>query len=492
MAKADNGWMRTTPRDGSWRPSIWATAAAALVWPGVVTILAVADQKVQTAIAAVLYVLAVVMAARIGGAPAGVVSALLSFLALNFFFTEPVHTFAVGTPEDLVALFAFLVTAVVVGVLVSSLVDARAKAERRELETGVMGRLATRLLGGEPTEKVFKDFTEDLRDIFQLRACALTTSFSATETAKQEELGEPTDRFCLNAKDHDLGEITVWSVPGSKLTDDERSVVRSIASQFSIALEGMRLTGEVRKAELEAHSSQLKAALFSGVTHDVKTPLAAITASVTSLQEGRIDEAARTEHIQTIRQEADRLHRVVNNLLDVARLRAGALVVKKVPTPMDELMESVLNRLRPLLDGRPVDIRVGEDVPQVPMDVVQIDQVLSNLIENAIKFSPARAPISLLAVGSQHSVRVTVSDHGPGIPKEDRLRIFEPFERGDNSTSGTGLGLAISSAIVAAHGGRMWVSDNPSGGAAFTFELPCAPRELSGQEVTVAPTGPGR
>ena len=144
----------------------------------------------------------------------------------------------------------------------------------------------------------------------------------------------------------------------------------------------------------------------------------------------------------------------------------------KVPSAIEELMESVLNRLRPSLEGRHVDMRVGEGLPEVPMDVVQIDQVLTNLIENAIKFTPPGSPISLTAVGHLGAVRVTVADRGPGIQKEDRDRIFEPFERGGESVSGTGLGLTISSAIVAAHGGRMWVSENPTGGAAFTFELP--------------------
>jgi two-component system, OmpR family, sensor histidine kinase KdpD len=215
------------------------------------------------------------------------------------------------------------------------------------------------------------------------------------------------------------------------------------------------------------------------VTHDVKTPLAAIMASVTSLIDGRgFSEQERGQHLDTIKQEAERLHRVVNNLLDVARLRAGALVPAKHLSPIDELIESVISRLRPLLDGRHIDLRIGEDVPEVPMDVVQIDQVLTNLVENAIKFTPQGTPITLSAVGSNEVVRVTVADRGPGIPKEDRARIFEPFERAAESRSGTGLGLAISKAIVVVHDGRMWVSDNPAGGAAFTFELPCTP-ELS-------------
>ena len=136
-------------------------------------------------------------------------------------------------------------------------------------------------------------------------------------------------------------------------------------------------------------------------------------------------------------------------------------------------------------------MRTGDDLPEVPMDVVQIDQVLTNLLENAAKFTPPDGPISLSAVGSDEVVRVTVADRGPGIAKDDRLRIFEPFERGTTSGTGTGLGLTISNAIVAAHGGRMWVSDNPAGGAAFTFELPCA-SDVHREEVGDAGAGARR
>lgn len=164
------------------------------------------------------------------------------------------------------------------------------------------------------------------------------------------------------------------------------------------------------------------------------------------------------------------------------------MVPMKKPTAIDELMESVVSRLQPLLDGREVDMRIGDDVPEVPIDVVQIDQVFTNLIENAVKFTPPGSPISLVVVGNDQGVRVTVADRGPGIPKEDRTRIFEPFERAATTASGTGLGLAISNAIVIAHGGRMWVSNQPTGGAAFTFELPSTPSENS-REVTRARTG---
>lgn len=432
---------------------------------------------------ALLYVLGVVIAARVGGAWAGVCASALSFLTLNFFFTEPLHTFVVGAAEDWVSLLVFLITSVVIGVLLSSALGSKASAEQRELEARLVNHLAARLLAGEPTEKTLEGFADGLCALFDLRGCEITTSFSPSALAQKGDLVGEAEVIPLRGKNQNLGEMRLWLGGEPSLDDDERRAIRSLATQLALALEGVRLSVEVRRAELDAQASDLKAALFSGVTHDVKTPLAAITASVTSLIEGSdFSEDARQEHLETIRQEADRLHRVVNNLLDVARMRAGVLVAIKSPSPIDELMESVLNRLRPILDGRPVDIRVGEDVPEIAMDVVQIDQVLTNLVENAVKFTAPGSPIALTAVGGTDVVRITVADQGPGIPKDQRGRIFEPFERGTGKGAGTGLGLAICDAIVNAHGGRMWVTDSPRGGAAFTFELPCPPMEP--EEVT--------
>jgi two-component system sensor histidine kinase KdpD len=257
------------------------------------------------------------------------------------------------------------------------------------------------------------------------------------------------------------------------LDPEEKALVESVAGQLSLALESIRLTEEVRTAQLDAETSRLRAALFSGVTHDLKTPLAAITASVTSLLEGTaFSEQQRYEHLDTIRQEAEHLNRVVTNLMDLARLRAGALVPKRVPAAMDELIEAVVARNQPFLGGRDVSIDLKGELPEMLMDVVQIDQVLTNLLENASKFTPPGTPIQITAGGGADSVRVTVSDKGPGIAPADRERVFQAFERGAAEVAGTGLGLAIARAAVVAHGGRMWAQEAPGGGAALTFELP--------------------
>ena len=483
--------MKPTLRWGP--PSKWRRLVAAATIPAaVVTLLAVPPGHPPSALVAVVYVLAVVVAARLGGAISGAVASILAFLALNFFFTSPLHTFAVAEPEDLVALIVFLVVAVIVGLLLSSAVEAKESAQRRELEARLLNRLATKLLSGEPTEKVLGDLAEGIRDLFGFRRCEIHTSFTAAPSVAGEATDHPPHVVHAKAHGDQIGEIRIWSDDHDVLSSNEETVIGSLATQLALALEGMRLSVEVRRAELDAQSAQLKAALFSGITHDVKTPIAAIMASVTSLIDGHgFKEVDRRDHLETIKQEAERLHRVVNNLLDVARLRAGALVATKVATPIDEVMESVINRLGPLLEGRTIEMRIADDVPEIPIDVVQIDQVLTNLLENAVKFTPPDSPISLSAVGRHEVVRVTVADHGPGVQADDRVRIFEPFERGEEPASGTGLGLAISNAIVVAHGGRMWVSNNAAGGAAFTFELPIEPRSLP-EEVSDVRSGARR
>jgi len=490
--KADN--MKMTNVGSRWNSPLpfQIRAAVAFVAPAFVTLLAIPSMHPPTAVVALLFVLAVLVATRVGGAVSGVAASFVSFLSLNFFFTPPLHTFFVGTIEDVVALGVFLVVSVTVGLLVASAVAARLNVERREVGARLTSRLATRLLSGDSPRDVLEEFSRGLSGMLHLAGCAISTSFASdVKVVLKDVEGAPGEEIRLRAGSVDIGRITVWP-DKRRLSSDDRAVLRSLGTQLALALEGMRLSTEVRRAELDAHSSRLKAALFSGVTHDVKTPLAAIVASVTSLIDGRdFSKEERWDHLDTIRQEAERLHRLVNNLLDVGRLRSGALVIRKAPAAVDELLESVINRLRPMLHGRRVDLRVAEDVSEVAMDVVQVDQVVTNLIENAVKFSPPGTLISLAAVGDSKSVRVTVADSGPGVPKEDRQRIFEPFERGSSGTSGTGLGLAVADAIVQAHGGRMWVSQSPAGGAAFTFELPHS-ADLRPEEVSDGRASLGR
>jgi two-component system sensor histidine kinase KdpD len=469
------GWQHvvwSAPERGPLRALFVAVAA-----PGLVTCLALIEASVPTSIAAMLYVLAVVAAAATGGTHAGVGASILAFLALNFFFTSPLHTLAVESPSDLVALVVFLVVAVVVGVLVSTALAAKSRAEERERDTRSLNEAATRLFSGGTTNAVLQRFADAVVELLPLARCEIRTDLTDTVIAERGPHGSDGGAYevPIMVTGKQMGTMCVIpTVSKGRLGYGERELVRAFEAELALFLESARLSAKVRRAELDAETSRLKTVVFSGVTHDLKTPLAAITACVTSLLDGsNFTREEERDHLDTIKHEADRLHRLVNNLLDLSRLREGALVPSKVPTSIDELIEGVVGRLQPLLDGREVELRLRDGLPDVALDVVQIDQVLTNLIENAVKFSPPKAPLVIATVGDPRGVRVTVEDRGQGIPRAERDRLFEPFKTGGGERAGTGLGLAIAKAIVAAHGGAMWARKAPSGGAAVTFELPC-------------------
>ena len=451
------------------RAGLWA-----LVFTGAATFPAALPGIVSTTVAALGYVLAVVAASATGGTSGGLAASVLSFLALNFFFTPPLHTLSVGKTEDLVALVVFLVVAVVVGALLARAVEQRGRAERREREALLLQHLNTRLLSGEPVHDVLESFASSMVELFDLARCEVSTGPATvvSEGTSQRDPGEP-ETIPIEVGGREVGGISATPYADHVLAPDERSVIRTFAGQMGLALEGMRLAEEAGDARVEAERNRLRAALFSSVTHDLRTPLASITASVTSLLDPalKVSPADREELLDTIRQEAGRLNGIVGNLLDLSRIRAGALLPQKEPTPVDEVVEGVVARLQPMLDGREIRLLIRENLPDVPVDVTRIEQVLTNVLENAARFSPERSAISVSAARWQDRVQVRVADRGAGIPPDQRERVFEPFIKSDDST-GTGLGLSIARPIIEAHGGRMWIEGTPGGGTTVVFELP--------------------
>jgi two-component system, OmpR family, sensor histidine kinase KdpD len=230
---------------------------------------------------------------------------------------------------------------------------------------------------------------------------------------------------------------------------------------------------EAHDARQDAETNRTRAALFSSVTHDLRTPLASITASVTGLQsaEANLSAEDRRELLGTIRQEAERLNRMVGNLLDLSRMRAGSFEPSMSTAGIDEVVASVVGRLDPLIRNHDIVVDLPDDLPDVRMDVVQIDQVLTNLIENAARFAPNGTAIAVEASALDHLVQLRVKDHGPGIASQEREKVFEPFVRGAGSP-GTGLGLAISRAVVDGHHGRIWIESTTPHGTTIVVELP--------------------
>ncbi|MBI2237540.1 MAG: DUF4118 domain-containing protein [Actinobacteria bacterium] len=446
--------------------------------PGSITLLAALPAGVATTSAAVAYVLAVTGAAIAAGIWAGLVASVLSFLALNFFFTPPFHTLSVSKTEDLVALFVFLIVSVITGWLVSRALSQRALAERRETEARLLHDVSSQLLSGTSIADVLRDFARAVVDLFGLARCEITVELAGETVAVDHGRpvpGATAEVIPMVAKGREEGRVQVVPGPLHLLDEDERDVIRTFASQVALALTSMRLASEAENARVDAEASQARAALFSSVTHDLRTPLASITASVTSL----LDESPglgpedRHELLETIRQEAERLNRLVGNLLDLSRIRAGALSPVKGLVAIDEVIEGVVARLQPRLQGYAIRLVLRDNLPEVWADVTLMDQVLTNLLENAAKFSPEGSRIEVFATRWQNGVQVRIVDQGPGIPPDQRERVFEPFVRGAGQDgSGAGLGLSIAREIVMAHGGRIWIEGAPGGGTAVNLVLP--------------------
>ncbi|HEX6009045.1 MAG TPA: ATP-binding protein [Actinomycetota bacterium] len=436
-----------------------------------------------------IYLLGVVGAAAIGRAVAGVVASLLSFLSLNYFFTAPRYTLRVARADDVVSLGVFLVVSVIVGGLVSRAVAERARAARNEREARLLSYFATKVMSGEPLGRVLVDFAGSLLEAFRLARCEIHAragddTFDASRARSGAEDG-PSVSVPIRVGGTEVGMLTAVRAAGQpELDDDERRLLVEAAKQVAIALERALLDAQIARARVDAETNRARAALFSSVTHDLRTPLASIKAAVTTLlQEGpgqapgaqvELDDEQRRDLLQTVLEETDRLNRLLGNLLELAKVRAGALVPAKEPTALDEVVESVLHRMADRLSG--VRIRtVLRDVPEIPADPLQLDQVVTNLLDNALRFSPPGGEVMISVAPWHGSVQLRVADQGPGIQVGERERVFEAFYRGDSDErSGSGLGLAITRAIVLAHGGQIRIEGTPSGGAAVVLELPLA------------------
>ena len=471
-------------------PSPWVRGAVAAAGaPAAATLIGLSFHG-GDASAASLYMLAVVTAAAVGGLWSGLASAVLSFLGLNFFFTPPRDTFRVGKAEDLVALIVFLIVATIVGALLARALEERDRAARRARDTRLLNYFASKLLSRDPLERMLDDFANALLEPFALARSEIRvrTDDLALDATAQRTGGEgPSVEVPLVAGGATIGTLTAVRRAGLEpLAGDDRVLLEACARQVAVAVERTRLDKQVEGARLAVETNQLRAALFSSVTHDLRTPLASIKAGVTSLLDEGVTHRPeqQRELLRTVLEETDRLNRLVGNIIDLARVRAGALVPAKQLTGIDDVIDSVLHRMKPALSRVRIRTLVRPDLPEVPMDPVQIDQVLSNLLENSVRYSPPGGEIVVSAAPWRGSVQVRVADQGPGIPAPERERVFEPFFRGDGASgrTGSGLGLAIARAVVLAHGGRIWVEGSPSGGTAVVFELPVAESQPVKQE----------
>jgi two-component system sensor histidine kinase KdpD len=459
-----------------------------LVTPAIATLVTFPVAPTRPEISIALFMLAVVIAAVVGGLWGGLIAGILASTIRPVVVESPQLTFRFDTAEDVATGVVFLSVALVVGLLVGQASEDRARggapgpAPRRDREARFLGTLSSTLHTREVPDRVLDEFAEVLMEPFALSKVEIEATLDGTQVravARSDGIviGGPRVSVRLLTGETSIGTLVAERPAGGRpFSRDDQLLLEAAARQATAALDRARLDARARIAQLDAETSQLRAAMFSSVTHDLRTPLASIKAGVTSLLDANVrhDPAQERDLLTTILEETDRLNRLVGNLLDLARIRAGALTPNRQPAAMDEIVEVVLARMRPRLAGHKVTTEFPAVLPDVSVDPVQLDQVLTNLLENAGRHAPGGTEIRVSVLWMQGAVQVRIADQGPGVPVQERDRVFEAFYRGSSTpdTPGSGLGLAISKAVVVAHGGRIWIEDAQQGGCVVAFEIP--------------------
>lgn len=431
------------------------------------------DQVAFTSVL-LLYLLFVVVTAAVGGLAPALAAAAGGSLLVNWFFALPLHTLTIANGDDVLAVLVYLGTAVIVSALVSIAARRTAEASRANAEAETLAAVAGDVVEADPLPVL----VAHLRTVFGLRGAALlrqTDDRWVTETADGDAPASPEDADDV----HPLASGLVLALSGPSLAAEDRRVLHAFAANLASALDRRLLHTRAAEAAALSETNELRSALLQAVSHDLRTPLASIKASVSSLRQSDIRWTPReaADFLATIEDETDRLTHIVGNLLDMSRINANAVSPACRPTALDETVPAAVASLGPR--ARPVVIDVPDDVPTVDADPALLERVLANLIDNAITHSTDR-PVRVEAGAVNDRVLVRVVDRGAGIPVADRERVFHPFQRlddrGQRRGSGVGLGLAVARGFTLAMGGELAIEDTPGGGTTMILDLRRADR----------------
>lgn len=419
-----------------------------------------------------LYLLVVVAVAVVGGMAVALASAIAAAFLINYFFVKPVHTLEVAQAEQVLALAVFLLVAGVVSGAIELAARRARLAEQATREAETLSALAG---PGLDDHESLKAVLNRARDTFGMESVALRARDRPSgEWVDVEQAGwapegtEETLRFDVPIG-HDLRLIG----RGPALFAEDQRVLQAFASAAQTAYEGRRLSAKAREAGELATVDQQRTALLAGVGHDLRTPLAAIKASVGTLRQTDVDWSAdeRQQLLATIEASSDRLDSIVANLLDASRLQAGALTVHAEPVALDEVIGAAVLAVPGAEDQ--VSIEIPEDLPLVQADPGLLERVLANLLDNAMRHGSDREPIEVSAFAGDASAKLTLVDHGPGVPDDQLEGMFEPFHRA-GSGGGAGLGLTVARGFVEAMDGVL-IADGSSGdGLTMRMRLPLA------------------
>lgn len=459
---------------------------------------------------AILYLLPVLISAVRWGRGPSLFAAGLGVLVFDFFFVPPVLSLSVHDIRHVFLFAMFLLVAVVTGTMATKLHNELVKTKEREQRTLALYALSQKIAAESDLQRVLKTFVEriaettkgevimlihnpDAEALLEVAACPpYNTLVDDKERAVAHwvlEHGQKAGRgtetlsaaqwlfFPVQAKDRTLAVLAIKTGPdGKALTYEQLQLIEAFSNLAAVAIIRVNLAREAEQAKWLAESEKLHTALLNSISHDLRTPLAAITGAVTSLlsKETAYDEETKRVLLDTINEGAQRLNRFVGNLLDMVRLESGVLKLNAQWCDIEDIVGVALREMKDILQPYPLQVKIPPSLPLVRADFGLIEHVVINLLENAVKYSPEGGMISISTRAVNNTVCVVVADSGPTIPRYERERVFDKFYRlhSTKHISGTGLGLSICRGIIEAHGGRIWVDSPHEPGNQFVFSLP--------------------
>lgn len=455
-----------------------------------------------------VYLLTVVVVAVFLGRGPSMLTALLGVLAFDFFFVPPFYTFAVDDTEYILTFISLFIVGIVVSALTVRAREQAEAAQRREADTALLYSLSRELAAADGHETILKAVQTHLEAGFGRDPVIYLPLGNGMRLVRDTDSPQPAPgetelglaQWCyrhaepagvgtntlpsaeplflpLKTSRHTVGVLSFRPFdPAHPLDSDQRRMLEAFANQAAQAVERVSLSEQTRQIKLLQAAEKLQNALLNSISHDLRTPLVSITGALTTLesQDADIAPESRRSLLETAREEAERLNRLVGNLLDMTRLEAGALRVKREPADVQDLLGATIGQMEARLTGRSLRVDAPDDLPIISVDFVLIVHVLNNLLDNALKYSPEKSAIEIRARHVKGEVQISVVDNGLGVPSDDLERIFDKFYRVQRAdqVSGTGLGLAICKGIVEAHDGRIWAENQPGSGAILTIALP--------------------
>jgi two-component system sensor histidine kinase KdpD len=472
---------RPAPASGlSGRRRLSGLALALLALPLLTLLLDSARDSLSLESVVLLYLLAVLAVALVGGVAMAVLCAVASALLINFYFVEPLHTLDIAHGEQALALAVFVLVAAVV----SGAVELAARRARAAEQAAAQAETLSALAGSDLDEaETLKEVLAHARRTFGMESVVLKERDRATDSWHDvEHVGwAPKGQEAPLRFDLPINPNLRLVGRGPAIFAEDRRVLEAFAAAAETAHEGRRLTEQAKEASALANVDRQRTALLAAVGHDLRTPLSAIKAGVSSLRQQDVEWSLeeRDELLATIEASTDRLDALVSNLLDASRLQAGAVAVHARPVALDEVVGAVLLAI-PDAASR-IEFDIAEDLPLVNADPGLLERVLANLLDNALRHAGDSGPIQITAAAGAESAKLAIIDHGPGVSPTERERLFAPFQRlDDRSTGGVGLGLSVARGFAEAMGGALVAHQSPGGGLTMRLRLPLAPARPPG------------